>query len=84
MNSLSWFVVLTLVAVQSGVFLCRAKKVISARIDYLEYTIEQYELGLISLSKMDDESQVSVDFTQNQLDLDSSTDDNSSHEEDKR
>jgi hypothetical protein len=86
MISFSWAVALILVAVQSGVLRCQAKKVISARIDYMEYTIEQYQLGLISFSNTGgDESKVSVDLTQNRLDLGSTTTtDASQQEEDKR
>jgi hypothetical protein len=55
-----------------GVLQCGAKKVISSRLEYMEYTIDQYQLGLIPSSYGDSE-QSEVALTSNQFDAESMT-----------
>lgn len=54
------------IAFQCWVLDCHAKKVISSRLDYMEYTIDQYQSGLIPL----DNQQAELDLTPSQVDLD--------------
>lgn len=52
---------IALLAAQCCVLQCQSKKVINSRVEYMKYTVEQYRLGLISLSSIDgDRSEVGL------------------------
>eukprot|EP00804_Cyclotella_cryptica_P013380 CCRYP_005146-RB/>CCRYP_005146-RB protein AED:0.04 eAED:0.04 QI:324/1/1/1/1/1/6/398/899 len=48
--------VVFLVIVQCRIMKCAAKKLINSRLDFMEYTIQQYQMGLLSVASLESQS----------------------------